>query len=126
MIAIDETPVEPSVGGEDPAPIIWRGRQWAVTEFGLERLNGAYSLSPSDLGNTGAESDFPSLPSHMAGKMWVDVHDFCTAFLVALALFPEQTKFTQEQIRKGLDAALEVGRRLEQQRAERRQGQTGE
>src|SRR6185369_4546489 len=30
-------------------PVYWRGRQWAVTAFGVEALNGKYRIRASDV-----------------------------------------------------------------------------
>ncbi len=46
-IEYDQTPVH--VRGEPLAPVWWRGRQWAVTEFGLERLDGTYAVEAARL-----------------------------------------------------------------------------
>jgi hypothetical protein len=63
--------------------ILWRGRQWAVTEYGVECLDGSYYFDAKRLGE-----DLPghSWCEHMAEKEWVDIEDFCTAWLVAIAL----------------------------------------
>jgi hypothetical protein len=74
--------------GEKLGQIWWQGRQWAVTEHGIECQDGSYCITkerlaetlPSPLNNT------PDWPLHMAEKTWVDVADFLTAYLVALSL----------------------------------------
>jgi hypothetical protein len=64
-------------------PCWWIGRQWAVTAYGLEARDGTYALAADRL-----LEDLPDYSKilHMAGKEWVDLEDFVTAFLVALTL----------------------------------------
>ena len=54
----------------------------------------------------------PDWPLHMAEKDWVDIHDFCTAFLVALACYPEFAKFNGMQIREGVRRAIKTSNRF--------------
>ena len=101
-IAIDTTPVRNR--GEELHETIWQGRQWAVTEYGIEARDGIYHLPAERLSETRQYQDheLPDWPLHMAEKTWVDIHDFCTAFLVALACYPEFAKFNGTQIREGV------------------------
>jgi hypothetical protein len=69
--------------GEPLHSIWWRGRQWAVTEYGIEALDGTYSFEAKRLTEDIATW---GRPAHMAEKDWVDIEDFSTAWLVALAL----------------------------------------
>lgn len=111
VIAIDNTPVE--LRSEDGLhPIIWRGKQWAVTDFGIERLDGTYYISADRLGekNVG-KPDYPAWPLHMAKKTWVDIHDFCTAFLVALAFFHDEHSLSQPEILDALQMAVRAKER---------------
>lgn len=69
--------------GEAPERIWWSGRQWCVTAYGIEALDGTYPIERTRL--------LERLPrhswmEHMAGKTWVDMDDFATAWLVAIAL----------------------------------------
>lgn len=80
IIAIASDPVP--LRGEALGEIWWRGRQWAVTSDGIERLDGTYVIERSRL----VEYPEESWPEHMAGKIWVDVPEFTTAWLVALLL----------------------------------------
>lgn len=63
--------------------IWWSGRQWAVTAYGIERLDGTYPIEKTRL-----FENLPrySWPEHMGGKTWADNDDFATAWLVAIAL----------------------------------------
>lgn len=60
-----------------------RGSQWAVTEAGLECLDGTYVIGKDVLL---AEMPDWSVPQQVAGKTWVDLNDFETAWLIAIAL----------------------------------------
>ncbi len=108
-IAIDTTLVVNR--GEALHEKIWQGHQWAVTEYGIEARDGRYVIDAARLSETREfrGQRLPSWPLHMAEKSWVDVHDFCTAFLAALACYPEFAEFNGEQIREGVRRALIVG-----------------
>ena len=80
-IAIDRTPV--TVRGEALQDVWWRGRQWAVTTFGIEALDGTYVIKADRLADNMAEHPWPT---HMAGKRWCDVDEFATAWMIALLL----------------------------------------
>lgn len=74
----------------DLSPVLWKGRQWAVTDYGLETISEPYhyhltvdQLRESGVGDRAGRYD--SL-IHLMEKNWLDVDDFATAFLVALAL----------------------------------------
>jgi hypothetical protein len=82
MIKYDENEVR--VNGEDLSEVWWRGRQWAVTEYGLERRNGTYALEAKRL--CGDHKNNYSSILHMGEKNWVDVDDFTTAFFIACAM----------------------------------------
>lgn len=82
MIENDSTPVEVQ-GSYVPEKILWRGRQWAVTEFGLEALDGSYSIAAGRLNEDHGDSTWII---HVGRKNWVDKADFATAFMVAIVL----------------------------------------
>lgn len=65
-------------------PVIWVGRQWAVTAFGIERRDGCYAIEAARLWE-----EYPGWThgSHMAWKGWVDMPDFMTALMVARGHF---------------------------------------
>jgi len=74
--------------GEPLHRILWRGRQWAVTVYGVEALDGTYFFDRSRIAD-GVVSKFDahhSWPVHMAEKTWVDIDDFVTCWLVAITL----------------------------------------
>src|SRR4051812_38096408 len=68
--------------GEALDKIWWQGRQWAVTEFGLEARDGTYTIKADRL----AENIEHAWPVHVCAKNWVDRDDFRTAWLVALVM----------------------------------------
>jgi hypothetical protein len=93
MIATSRNVV--AVRGEQPSQIWWRGAQWAVTTSGIERLDGTYSIKADRLLED--EPDY-SWPEHMAGKGWIDVDEFVTAWLVALAMHGYDGKLTPDRV----------------------------
>lgn len=68
------------VRGEALHPVLWHGRQWAVTEYGMECRDGTYVIEASRLREQEPEY---SWQRHMAEKNWVDQADFARAFAVA-------------------------------------------
>jgi hypothetical protein len=67
-------------GEELSKPIHWQGRQWAVTAYGIECLDGNYPIEADRLWE---EDDSYSWVQHMAGKEWVDLPDFAEALRIA-------------------------------------------
>jgi hypothetical protein len=82
------------VRGEDLHTVLWQGRQWAVTTYGVECRDGTYSFEASRLCEDHSEG--LSWIKHMAGKRWVDIADFATAFYVAVAL--HGVKLTRKEV----------------------------
>ncbi|MCL4068339.1 hypothetical protein M3484_17370 [Pseudomonas sp. GX19020] len=64
--------------------IIWKGRQWAVTEYGIERCDGKTYAIRRHVLIPGKEY---SWIQHMGGKGWVDMPDFTAALGVAFLFF---------------------------------------
>lgn len=77
----DSAPVK--MRGEVLGEVWWRGRQWAVTDYGIEALNGCYNFEWKRMLD---RVDIHGWPEHMSGKNWVDIDDFITAWLVGVAL----------------------------------------
>jgi hypothetical protein len=98
-VELDTTPVH--VRAEALHAIWWRGRQWAVTEYGIEALDGTYSFEAKRL--TEDIEDW-GWPAHMAEKDWVDTEELATAWLVALAIHGAHAP--PAQIRKALRRTL--------------------
>src|SRR4051812_32559167 len=80
-VEIDRSPVP--VRGEPLHAVWWRGRQWAVTAYGIECLDGTYAIEASRLAE---EIGSFAWPEHMSEKDWCDPEEFATAWLVALAM----------------------------------------
>ena len=94
-IETDRSPVK--VSGEPLHAILWRGRQWAVTAYGIEALDGGYAIKANRL-REDFGSGFHEWPAHMSEKDWVDVDDFATAWMVALVLHHASTEGAEEAI----------------------------
>lgn len=78
-IETDRTPI--TVRGDAPGAMFWRGKQWAVTEHGIECLDGTYFIEKSRL--------LEGLGRHswldqMAEKTWVNIDEFCTCWMIAV------------------------------------------
>jgi hypothetical protein len=84
MIVMSDESVENR--GDSLSEVWWQGRQWAVTSHGIEARDGCYVIEGSRLNEVRGKTGAPDWPLHMAAKTWVDRDDFCTAFLVGLAL----------------------------------------
>ncbi len=113
VVAIDRNSIKNR--GEVLHETIWQGRQWAVTEYGIEARDGTYHFEAERLSETRLYqgNELPEWPLHLAEKTWVDIHDFCTAFMVALAYYPEFAKFNGSQIRKAVQIAIHIKERTE-------------
>jgi hypothetical protein len=110
-------PTDVHVRGEALSePVLWVGRQWAVTAYGVEARDGTYVIESERLNEGGVGGNFP-WECHMAAKDWVDVEDFRTAIMWARGYFatlpkplpakPFKAKQTLLQRRGGLRAQCE-------------------
>ena len=63
----------------------WRGRQWAVTDTGVEALNGKYHIA---IANIWADRDGQHWIEHMQHHYWVDIRDFKEALTIAQKRWP--------------------------------------
>jgi hypothetical protein len=97
---------------------IFRGRQWAVTNTGIETLShisgigaeygfDAGRLVDSTKHRKGALYDWPV---YMAEKEWVDLEDFLLIFTVALSLHHE--KYDADVDFSKLEASVAEARRI--------------
>jgi hypothetical protein len=66
--------------GEALSPIIWQGRQWAVTEYGLEQVNGTYAIEKTRLWENEKKYGWVRQIFH---KTWADPTDFAEALRIA-------------------------------------------
>jgi hypothetical protein len=92
--------------------IWWQGRQWAVTSYGLECRDGTYAIEAHRLWERGC-GDWP-WPMQISGKGWEDIHDFCTAFIIALSLHPRPAKskaFRPTELRQACAKAIRNAQR---------------
>ena len=78
---------EVKVTGKELDQILWQGREWSVTTFGLERRDGCYAIEARRL-LEGMRDDQPnSWVRHVRDRERLDINDFTTAFLIACAVF---------------------------------------
>lgn len=91
-------------------PIRWVGRQWAVTGYGLERIEGhRYEIPARRLGETREHPDglFCGWHVHLAHKADINLEDFIAAYRAAArrwprhvqAITPEVLARTEEEAR---------------------------
>lgn len=80
---VSDTVVE-AVGEHLHEPIHWTGRQWAVTDFGVEARNGTYSISKRRLWN---EEDEWGWVRQVSTRGWIDMADFAEALRLARRQF---------------------------------------
>ena len=68
-------------------PIYWKGRQWAVTSYGIEARDGKYLIKGDQVWE---DNDGHGLVEHMEEKEWVDLSDFVEALRLARARWPRR------------------------------------
>jgi hypothetical protein len=73
-------------GDELSRPVYFQNKQWAVTDYGIERADGTYPIEAERLGEARHNSGLPNWPIHMADKEWCDRDLFMDAFLRALVV----------------------------------------
>lgn len=93
-VALSQEPVP--CRGDPLGEIWWRGQQWVVTADGLECLDGTYFIEKSRM----LEKPEYSWPEHMAGKIWVEIEEFTTAWVIALVLHDHAAKTSGAAVRK--------------------------
>jgi len=116
--------------GEILYPILWQGRQWAVTDYGLECRDGLYAVDARDFwelldlsseANVDAQKVYLSWWRHLSGKVWCDKSDVDNAIRVMLILFDKhgnRTSVPAPRLMNEWDAenyALEAGNRAYQE-----------
>jgi hypothetical protein len=102
--------------------VYWAGRQWCVTDYGLETITpDSYYIAASELGEltSGIASVTAERFRHVSEKGWVDVEDFAAAFAVALEVhkgkfppLPENAFLTStaQQNRSGIYTMSEMAK----------------
>ena len=83
-IVINTTRVK--VCGDPLTQIWWQGKQWAVTEYGIECRDGTYPIAAKKLTYDLDNGSDHGLIEQMCSKGWVDMNDFSTAYFVALSM----------------------------------------
>lgn len=82
MIADASKVPEVKIQGEElTLPIIWVGRQWAVTGHGVEARDGTYAIEIERLWEE--MSPGYTWERHLSLKDWVDVPDLAAALAIA-------------------------------------------
>lgn len=102
--------------GVNLSPVLWQGKQWAVTEYGLEKRDGTYHVDSEWFFKN--DKDDYSWFMHMRNKSWCDMDDFEDACEVMYMLFfkngkrnsaPAPITMSQEEIEEyALQAAEEA------------------
>jgi hypothetical protein len=67
--------------GERLHRIIWQGRQWSVTIYGIEKRDGLYPIAKDRLWNN-EDTRQGGWIFHMSEKGWVDIFDFAEALRI--------------------------------------------
>lgn len=67
-------------------PIYWEGRQWAVTEAGIECRDGTYFIDKKRLWE---EEGKWGWVNQLSEKEWVDIEDFVIALTLAREKFKD-------------------------------------
>jgi hypothetical protein len=74
---------------ETPRKVYWAGRQWCVTDYGLETIREhEYYVEAARLADR-TDGDDPAKPPqietirHIAEKNWVDIEDLFAAYVIA-------------------------------------------
>jgi hypothetical protein len=73
--------------GDRLSKILWKGRQWAVTTYGLEERAGQYHVQKSRLWKDEANYGWVQ---HMSEKPWCDLADFTEALRIARSVHAPQ------------------------------------
>ena len=90
--------------GEQLDLILWQGKQWAVTEYGIEKRDGTYtilamhawSFTPASKGRRKTKQDvMRHWLEHLSLKSWCDTDDIEAALHAFLLLFNEDGSRTQ-------------------------------
>jgi len=109
MTAIKHATNEVKCRWEPLDEILWQGRQWAVTTFGIERRDGTYTIQANRLAEHLEPDEWlHAWIAHMSEKEWVDLEDFATAFYVACAMHGVRlTKAARAKLAREFEQAVE-------------------
>ena len=92
--------------------IHWEGKQWKVTDRGLETIDENLSFIPAEeLGkiNKHHDNEMSDWPFHISHKTWVDYSEFVKAFFIALDVHKgKYTPLSNAVIGEGLYEGLKV------------------
>jgi hypothetical protein len=84
--------------GEALHPVLWMGKQWAITTYGLECKNGQYHIKAGrqfwDKGLKPIEV-YDRWHQHLTQKTWVDKEDIEDALHIMFILFDENGERTE-------------------------------
>jgi|tagenome__1003787_1003787.scaffolds.fasta_scaffold20164244_1 hypothetical protein len=69
-------------------PLLWQGRRWAVTAYGVEARDGTYFIDKARL----YETQSWVWEMHLSQKRWVDIEDFRHAYAWARCYFARRPK----------------------------------
>jgi hypothetical protein len=84
--AIIQDSTEARMRGEPLDEIWWQAHQWAVTDYGIEALDGSYAIAKDRLKEHFSGPHPYSWIMHLAEKPWVDIGDFAGAYFIAIAM----------------------------------------
>jgi hypothetical protein len=88
--------------GEALHEVWWQGRQWAVTSYGIECLDGSYYIEAKRLCKEHNQEHPWSWIAQLGEKPeWVDISDFATAFYVAVAMHGERLSHREVDLLRG-------------------------
>lgn len=76
--------------GEELDFVLWQGKQWAVTEYGVECRNGNYAIDSKWFVQN--DEKFYGWVRHMSEKTWVDILEFENARIAFYLLFDKEGK----------------------------------
>lgn len=93
----------------------WEGKQWKVTDEGMEAFPVSYHIAAERLGeiNSIGDEDMADWLFHLPEKEWLDYPDFVQAFFIALDVHegkykPLSNKAIGEGLAKGIKRQNEI------------------